>query len=131
METKIVVCGKDFHTLGSVIFIKLVSDYYDVEWVIDSSKELSWLVDTQSWCSESNINVINLLTWKHPIELCYSHWKRGRGINFWRNRFIKYYSKFIDLKIPFYSIYIGDLIAAPNLKIKEICDVIGMPYYES
>ena len=113
---------RDFH--------KTVSDFYNVEWIIDSSKELSWLVDTQSWCSDSNINVINLLTWKHPIDLCYSHWKRGRGINFWRNRFLIYYSKFIDLKIPFYSIFIDDLIAAPNLKIKEICDVIGMPYNE-
>lgn len=111
-------------------FHRGVSDALNVEWIIDSSKYLPWIVDNNRWASKNGIKVVNLLTYKNPIELCYSHWKRGRGFNFWRKRFVPYYSRFIELDLPFESVYIGHLIQDPAEKLQTICDVIGMPYYE-
>ena len=50
--------------------------------VVDSSKDLNWVLDSNRWASHQDIPVKNVLLWKQPIDLAYSHWKRGRPIDY-------------------------------------------------
>jgi len=109
---------------------KSISDLMNSKWVIDSSKSLPWVIDNNIWADKHGMKVVNLLTWKYPIELCYSHWKRDRGVDFWRKRFVPYYSRFIASGLPFISVYVGDLISNTPMKLKQICEAIGMPYFK-
>ena len=43
-----------------------------VSFVIDSSKDLCWLIDTQTWAFANNLKSINLVIWKDLLELAYS-----------------------------------------------------------
>ena len=113
---------REFHT---AVFSKL-----GVRFVIDSSKELCWLIDAQDWAVSNGIRVINLLLWKDPINLAYSHWKRGGGLMFWRRSFLSYYGKFLDTGLPFRSVYFNDLVGNPQRKLKDICAAMGMSYRE-
>ena len=101
-----------------------------VNFVVDSSKDLCWLIDTQEWAISHNINIHNLLIWKDPVSLAFSYWKRGFSINKWRHDFTKYHSNFFEIELPFLAINYCDLVSNPALKVSEICAAIGMPYFD-
>jgi hypothetical protein len=96
-----------------------------VKFVIDSSKELCWLIDTQKWAVANGIKVFKLLLWQNPINLAYSHWKRDRGLADWRSEFVKYYTKFFETGLPFRSVCCDDLVSNPQGKLEEICAAGG------
>ncbi len=75
-------------------FYKRVIEELKVGFIIDSSKELGWLIDSQDWAIAGGIKVLNLVLWKDPIDLAYSHWKRGEGLNSWRRGFVNFYKFF-------------------------------------
>jgi hypothetical protein len=101
-----------------------------VNFVIDSSKELCWLVDTQEWAVANGITVFKLLLWKNPINLAYSHYKRGGGLTGWYREFVSYYSKFFETGLPFRSVYFNDLVSNPQRKLAETCAAVGMPSFD-
>jgi hypothetical protein len=105
-------------------------EYLDVDFVIDSSKDLCWLIDMQKWSVNGNFGVKNLVVWKEPIDLAYSYWKRGHDINYWRRMFIGCYSKFLEAGLPFYSINFNELASDPQKKLAEACSALGMQYFE-
>ena len=111
-------------------FHSTVFKHLKVNFVIDSSKEECWLLDTQQWASKHKIQVFNLLLWKNPIDLAYSYWKRGKDIRQWRNDFVRYYKNIFSTNLPFYSVYLNDLLSDPKTKLLKICSVVGMPYFE-
>ncbi|MHA1381643.1 MAG: hypothetical protein ACTSRG_25015 [Candidatus Helarchaeota archaeon] len=130
-------CGKnpcpiwdDMSKLPESKFHKAVIDLQKVNFVIDSSKELCWVLDSQNWAVKNGINVFNILIWKNPINLAYSYWKRGYNINIWRSNFIGYYDKFIKMCLPFRSVYFNDLVSNPKNKLIDICTAVGMSYFE-
>ena len=116
--------------LPEKVFHREVFKQLNVNFVIDSSKELSWVIDANRWAGENRIRTINLVMWKNPISLAYSHWKRGRGLEGWRNTFLDWYKQFFQVGLPFISVYYNDLAANPSGKLKEICRKIGMEYFE-
>jgi hypothetical protein len=101
-----------------------------VNFVIDSSKDVCWLVDTQQWAVSDGIAVYNLLLWKNPVDLAYSYWKRGWGLEGWHRGFVSYYSRFLDTELPFRSVYFDDLVSEPEHKLEDICAAVGMPYFK-
>ena len=112
----------DFH---ESLFSKL-----DVNFVIDSSKELCWILDSQKWAVSKKIATYNILIWKNPINLAYSHWKRGRPLDFWYKEFVSYHEKLIRTNLPFRSINYNELVKNPQEKLAQICKLVGMPYFE-
>ena len=101
-----------------------------VNFVVDSSKELCWLIDTQGWAIANDVQVFKLLLWKNPLNLAYSHWKRTGDLTAWRHEFVSYYGKFFETGLPFRSVYFNDLASDPQRKLAEICAVVGMPYFD-
>ena len=102
----------------------------NVKFVIDSSKDLRWLVDSHKWARQSGTKIYNVITWKDPMSLSYSHWKRGRPIEYYRLAFVRYYGRFLDLGLPFVSLSHNRIVADPGAALRDICTHLGMDYQE-
>jgi hypothetical protein len=101
-----------------------------VRFVIDSSKDLCWLIDAQEWAAANGVRTFNILLWKDPIDQAYSHWKRGQRLLHWRRQFVGYYTKALQVGLPFLAVNYNELVANPQQKLGEICAAIGMSYFE-
>jgi hypothetical protein len=101
-----------------------------VDFVIDSSKDLCWVLDANKWAVLSDLKVFNVIIWKHPESLAYSHWKRGHEVATWHSAFLKYHSRFFQLGLPFVAVNYEDLVNTPSRILSRICEMIGMPYFE-
>lgn len=105
-----------------------VAESLKCDFVVDSSKEPCWLVDSQKWAVESGLEVVNVLLWKEPVDLAYSFWKRGRSINSWWKHFVVYHTRLLALNLPFVSVCFSNLVAEPEEQLRRLCEVIGMEY---
>ena len=130
-------CGEDVCPVWEKIkhgpeerFHANVAHELGIEFVIDSSKDLCWLIDKQKWAANSRLKCYNLLMWKDPVSLAYSHWKRGSGIPFWRARFVDFYGEALSLGVPFYAVSHAVLADDPQGMLSTICERVGMPYFE-
>ncbi len=112
------------------IFHTNVCKELGVEFVVDSSKELNWLIDTQSWADHTGLKVFNVLIWKNPQEMAFSHWKRKRSPLEWRASFLHYHNALLDLGVPFAAIPFRRLSENPRQTLRTICDYVDMPYFE-
>lgn len=110
-------------------FHATVAQALQVNFVIDSSKEICWVVDSQEWAAANGLALFNLVLWKEPLELAYSHWKRKQGLLSWRREFVGYYGKIFQLGLPFWTINYHELVADPSGKLQEICAALNMPYF--
>jgi len=109
---------------------RAIFEKFGVDFVVDSSKDLCWLIDSQKWAVGNDVRVFNLLLWKNPISLAYSHFKRGGGVGGWRRNFLSYYVKFLEAGLPFRAINFNDLVSNPQQKLADICRAVDMPYFE-
>jgi hypothetical protein len=111
-------------------FHKKVADELGVRFVVDSSKDEAWVMDTQRWARRDGMKVFNLVLWKDPVNHAHSFWKRGMSLRQWKKHYIRYYRRMIESGIPFYSVHFEELVRDPSKKLKAICALIGMPYFE-
>jgi hypothetical protein len=99
-----------------------------INFVIDSSKDLRWLLDSHKWAAASGFKIYNIIIWKDPMSLSYSHWKRGRPVDFYRKAFVRYYGRFLNLGLPFISVSYNRVIEDSVQVLRELCDALGMQY---
>lgn len=130
-------CGNDpcpywekIKNVSQNIFHQQVLTRLDCNFVIDSSKEHTWIMDNNYWAQKNQIRAVNLVLWKNPIDLAYSHWKRDRGAHKWREIFLKWYKLFFEIKLPFISVSYTGLIDNPSKKLRDICNITGINYRE-
>jgi hypothetical protein len=107
-------------------FHQMLFEKFGYSWVVDSSKDLCWVIDNQKWLIRIQGRVLNLAIWKQPWTFSLSYLKRGRGSNTWRPIFIDYYKKFLDAELPFVSICYDDFVQAPEIYLAEICGLLDM-----
>jgi hypothetical protein len=104
-------------------------DALDVEVIVDSSKEASWLIDARRWTAKSgDITTINIFSYKSPIDLSYSLWKRGHDVMYWREMFMRYYRRVLGVGLPMLTVNLDELIDDPEGKVRQICSVLGQTY---
>lgn len=111
-------------------FHKNVFTKLNVNFVVDSSKDLCWIIDTQKWAVSKGITTYNILIWKNPINLAYSHWKRGRGLDYWHKEFTSYHDRFFKSNLPFRALNYNELVKDPQKMLAKICNIVGMPYFD-
>lgn len=105
-------------------------DILNVDFLVDSSKNLAWVIDNNIWAYRNGIQIYNVLLFKEPISLFYSFWKRGFSINKVRNKiYIKYYKRFFDSGLPFIALNYNKFVSAPSEQLKKICESIDIPYF--
>lgn len=105
----------------------------NVKYVVDSSKNLAWILDIHKWHNK-HVRIVNLLIWKEPIDLAFSNWKRGQYFvdkKFSANQLgLKYLSRMLSLSIHFIAIKYKDLVKNPAKTLFEVYTKINIPYYE-
>lgn len=114
--------------LREEVFHRGVCDRLDVDFVIDSSKHLLWLIDSQAWAKKSRMSVFNILIYKPPIELAFSQFKRGRDPMSWREDFVRYHNRLLKLGLPFRAVSYRELTRTPGETLAKICSLVGMNY---
>lgn len=103
----------------------------DVDFLVDSSKSIPWVVDNNINGGKKGIEVYNILLYKDPVSLFYSFWKRDVSIKKAReDMFKKYYRRFFQAKLPFISVNYNKFVADPQTALKELCSLIDIPYFE-
>jgi hypothetical protein len=100
-----------------------------VQFVVDSSKALSWVLDNNGWTRTSGLKVVNVLVWKDPLAHAHSHWKRGITPDVAGYHFVRYYQRFEQLRLPFVSINYNRLVQSPDEQLGRLCAAIGMPWF--
>jgi hypothetical protein len=130
-------CGQESCEVWKPLLHASPKDFYavagrrlDVRILVDSSKELSWLLDVRRWAKAHDIVVRNVFIWKDPIDLAYSYWKRGHDAMFWRSQFVKYYSRVFDSGLPCVTVSLNRLLRAPQQTVRETCRALGTRYHD-
>lgn len=130
-------CGKDncpWETLKGLKekdFYKRSFEILDVDFLVDSSKNLPWVIDNNIRSKRTGIIVYNILLFKEPISFFYSFWKRGVPIEqAKRKEFINYYNRFFQAHVPFISLNYNKLVADPARILSELCKLIDIPYFD-
>ena len=100
-------CGDEYCSVWSELrelrpshFHKSAALKSGVDYIIDSSKSLSWLIDVGRWSYRNTMHVRYVFVWKEPIDLAFSFWKRGHEIGHWRREFVKYYRRMLQVPFP-------------------------------
>jgi len=96
----------------------------DVSTVIDSSKNLNWIVDSHDFANRSGIRPIVVLVWKEPIALAYSFWKRDR--HDWRSQFVRYHRRLLETGLPFVSVNHNALVKTPRELLGPLARCVGL-----
>lgn len=109
-------------------FHRAVAEETGARYVVDSSKEISWLIDTRRWAAKSGMEVRNVFVWKDPVELAFSFWKRRGDLWLWRREFVKYYQRLEQLKLPIATVNLGEALRSPESKIADLAKAVGMNY---
>jgi len=99
-----------------------------VSHLVDSSKEKTWIIDTQRFARLHNYSIFNLVLIKDPIDFAHSFWKRGRYSD-WEKVYCRYYEWILSSEIQFASIKLDDLIQSPVSTLRQVCEYIGLPYF--
>jgi hypothetical protein len=110
-------------------FHRAAFDRLAVDFLVDSSKDEAWIVDTHRWAKLGGFTVRNVLIWKNPTELAFSWWKRGKSIDFWRREFITYHSHLRTANVEFIAVNHRELLTSPAVVLQRICEYCGMEYF--
>jgi hypothetical protein len=98
--------------------------------VVDSSKDLAWMLDAAEYAQSGGRQIHNVVIWKEPIELAYSHWKRESPLTSFRYEFLTYHERLLDLGLPFVAVRFNQLVSAPSATLQKICALTGLPVRE-
>jgi hypothetical protein len=129
-------CGKDdcpwkkIQALKECEFHEKCFNILNIDVLVDSSKDLPWVIDNNIWASKNNITVYNILLFKQPINFFYSFWKRGVSFDNAKKSYIKYYKRFFQSGIKFIALDYNKLVADPANVLENLCILMEIPYFE-
>ncbi len=128
-------CGQDpcriwqeIRSVPEEFFHSKLSKLVEKTHIIDSSKNLNWVIDNNIRAQNQNNRVFNILIYKHPIDSYYSFWKRGVSYWKWYYGYVSYHIRLFQSHLPFLAISLDELITNPPDTIKKVCAVIGLQY---
>ncbi|MGB0651648.1 MAG: hypothetical protein ACPGQL_00470 [Thermoplasmatota archaeon] len=96
--------------------------------IVDSSKQLSWLLDANRWAAKDGLAVANVAIWKDPVDLAYSFWKRDRHPDWFRRTFIDHYGRFFAMGLPNVAVRHQELMDEPAGLMERLCGHLGMDW---
>lgn len=103
----------------------------DVEYIIDSSKNLPWVMDSlDALKNKQDIRIINFLLYKPFLSYSYSIWKRGNTIEAALNQYKVYYKRFFESGLGTYAVSFEELVNHPNETLQGLCEITGQEFSE-
>ncbi|HDH57681.1 MAG TPA: hypothetical protein ENF16_03625, partial [Bacteroidetes bacterium] len=112
---------------GEKNLYETIFSLFDVDFILDSSKDLFWIKKQMRYLGKQNVEVKNVLIWKTPLELAYSFKKRGR-LKEWKKSWINYHRAYLTLIGPHLAVKYSDLTKDEKALIK-ICEYLEIPYF--
>jgi hypothetical protein len=109
-------------------FFEKAFDQLNVEFLIDSSKNLVWAIDNNRWAQKNDIKVINIVMYKPILNYVYSIWKRGESVDAALYRYKKYYLRLMSSGIPVITVSFSELVSCPENVLQKICEITGQVY---
>jgi hypothetical protein len=106
-----------------------VVDRLDVDVVVDSSKTLSWIIDSDRWARRSGLETALVLSWKRPHDLAASFYKRSQtaeSIEAAMRSFLFNYRTALALDIPKVAIRNDRLRNSPEVTTRALCQSLGL-----
>lgn len=125
------VYWNDIKNLKESEFFTVAFKEWNVDYLIDSSKNIPWMIDSHSWAMEQDIRVINFLIYKPIINYVYSVWKRGESINTAVYRYKLYYNRFFESGLDAYSINFKELVSNPTESLNYIVSITNQVNVEN
>lgn len=116
--------------LREMNYVPSLAKSYAVDNIIDSSSHLPWFIDHHTWALRNGYEVVGLLTWKKPIALAYSKWKRELPIAGALEVFDRHYGRILDLGHPLVTLEVSEFENEPWQTLQKICAVLDMPVSE-
>lgn len=106
-------------------FFKNIFSELDVDFIIDSSKFLPWIIDQNDKLYQSEIKIVNFIVYKPIINYVYSVWKRGESVDAALNRYKLYYKRFLESGLMAHSIDFQDLVLSTDKVLNTIVGITG------
>lgn len=97
------------------------------KWIVDSSKDLNWIVDQNNLAQNTDSPVHNLLIWKNPADYAYSLLKRGK-IRGWLRRYMLYHERYLSITNDWIGVPYSEVAAKPADTLKSLCALLNMGY---
>ena len=113
-------------------FHKKIFKILDIDFLVDSSKNLPWIIDNNiRGYKDNEYTALNILIYKNPVSLYYSHWKRGdKKIDTMFNAYNDY-AVFFESNLHYVTINYDTLISDGTEKILEqLCHIIEIPFFK-
>lgn len=109
------------------LYQTIFDEYPDVNFIVDSSKNVLWANEQTERLAKQGIEAHNLLIWKTPLELAASLRKRGRleGLHHWTRYHRLFASVISEWRSVAYRRYTQDQDAV----LQAVCDTIGIPMF--
>lgn len=102
-------------------------DALEVDFLIDSSKNLPWVMDSSRWAVKHKVKVVNFIIYKPVISYIYSIWKRGEGVQAALNRYKVYYRRFFQSGLDAYSVSFDELVSSTDMTLQKVTQISGQP----
>lgn len=112
---------------GEDALYETIYDRFDVEFIVDSSKDLFWMKKQTETLRRKNIDVKHILIWKTPLELAYSFKKRDR-LKEWKKSWINYHRAYFALVGNYKALKYSDL-TTNEATLKALCGYLEIPYF--
>ena len=112
---------------GEKNLYKTIFSLFDVDFILDSSKDLFWIKKQMRYLSRQNLDVKNVLIWKTPLELACSFKKRDR-LKEWKKSWINYHRAYLTLIESHMAVKYSDLTQDEKVLIR-LCEYLEIPYF--
>jgi hypothetical protein len=109
-------------TLYSYIFDSMKKSF-----IVDSSKVIFWILRGNKLAKKKGYEAINILIYKDPLSLAFSHYKRGEPIKI--SHYYDYYSQFFETEMPFISVNYNEFVNKSPDSLKTICEYCEIPFF--
>jgi hypothetical protein len=121
---------KKLKLLNENEFYEKCFELLNVNILVDSSKNLPWVIDNNIKALKKGIKVYNVLLYKQPVNFFYSFWKRNVPLKHARKKeFVKYYKRFFQTGLPLISMDYNKLVENPEKTLKSLCKLLEIPYF--
>lgn len=117
-------------TRGAVnLYEEIFDKYPQTQYIVDSSKEPSWIASQAGMLESKGIDARHVLIWKTPLEFASSRLKRGKLEN-WERDWNEYHEQYSSLVDDWFSIKYSDLAKKPRESLAALCKDLGVDYLE-
>lgn len=100
----------------------------NIDYIVDSSKELQWIKEQNEILEKQKINVKNILIWKTPEDFLKSILKRNGKKDRLKKSWIIYHRKFATWIKEWRSVSYKEF-TTNDKKLKEVCEYLEIPFY--